>query len=62
MFRVIVFIIISYFALKIVGFVLTTLRAIFSPHNPNIQTRSNIRQTRNNNVEDVDYEDVTDKK
>ncbi len=62
MFRVIVFIIISYFALKLIGFVITALRALFSPHNPNIQTRSTIHQSRNKKVEDVDYEDVTDKK
>lgn len=63
MIRVIFWIIISFIAAKIFGAVLRTVRIIFFPGNP-LKPKVHRPQQRQSShvIEDVDYEEITDKK
>ena len=63
MFRLILWIIIIYIFAKILGVILQVVRPLFTPtQHPKPKVREKMAKEQFDNVQDADFEDITDKK
>jgi hypothetical protein len=60
--RVIFYLIVMYVIAKILGEVLQFLRRMFSPRQSNIQSTQKKQPQKFENIQDVEYEEINDKK